>query len=174
MKLVPIKVKIKNGANYKYPSFNQLNVVKNWMRAGNKGDWSNYIDTEGIGWKYDNAGSFTRVDGETPEGFWCAVCFVPVQFAQEALVAFPQEVTILDELTLEAFYDNRVAIEFPDEEIDIDIVEKIKLKKDLGLTLTPQQVRAIDPLDDEVGIRKNKNKTWKELKKKLNIVIVGI
>ena len=171
--LVPIKVVIEDGRHFKYPDFNALPVVKTWS-AANGGDWSNYIDVEGTGWKYDNIGSFARDDGETPQGKWCALLFIPKQFAQEATSIFPDLVTVLDETACEIFYETRHAAEFPDENVDNEILTGIKLKQDLGLNLTPNQNKALDPTDNTPGIRKNKDKKWADFKGEKNIEVIGV
>jgi len=171
--LVPIKVIIENGKTFKYPDFNQLQCVKNWMKS-NEGDWSNYISIVGNGWQYDNVGTFGEDDGETPEGKWCGLLLMPREFVEQALVAFPDNIFILNETECQEFYDNRHAKDFPDEEIDKTILEGIKLKKDLGLVLTSEQEKALDPTDDTIGIRKNKNKKWVDYKVTKSINVIDI
>jgi len=169
--LVALKVVIEDGKTFKYPDFNALAVVQSWS-AQNGGDWSNYIDVEGLGWKYDNAGDFAKDDGETPQGQWCALLLVNSVFADEAIAIYPDKVTRLTEAQCKSFYDDRHAIEFPDEDIDNDILQGIKLKQDLNLSLTPDQAKAIDPTDSTRGITKSKNKKWVDFKLDKDIQIV--
>lgn len=168
--LAAIRVIIEDGSTFKYPDFNQLAVVKTFIAANPGKDWSNYVDLEGTGFKYDNAGGADRDDGETPVGQWCAHLLIPVEFARQAVLAFPR-VSRVTEAELQVFYDTRHAAEFPDEDIDLEILQKIKLKQDLGLPLTNEQAKAIDPLDDTRGIRKSKRKSWVDHKQEQGLVI---
>lgn len=158
MDLVPIKIKIglKENGQAQYPNFNQLTAVGGM-------DWSKYIDVNGSGWLYDCCGHKEQEVG-SPMGQQWGVILVPKVFADEAVAAFPSEVTKLTEVEVSDFYDNKHAKDFPDEEIDNDILQGIKLKQDLGQQLTLQQVKALDPDDDTPGVRKNKRKVWTDYK----------
>jgi len=168
MNLVPIKVKILSGqGNCLYPDFNQLDVVK---QSGM--DWSNYVDSEGSGWLYDKKCGHAEVDAASPSGIWLGMLLIPEEFALQAIAKFPDRITRLTEVDTEAFYNDRHACKMPDEEIDSDILQGIKLKKELGLTPTEAQKRALDPEDDTPGIRKNKKKKWADFKALQDISIV--
>jgi len=167
MELTAIKVKISsNLGKCVYPAFNQLDVVK---QSGM--DWSQYVDVLGSGWLYDNKCGHAEVDTESPRGIWWGMLLIPEAFAVEAVAAFPNEVTRLTKTKCKAFYDTRHAVKLPTEEIDSTILQGIKLKQDLGLTLTAEQQKALDPNDDTPGIRKNRKKKWVDYKQLTDVTI---
>lgn len=168
MNLVAIKIKILSGqGKCLYPDFNQLPVVKD---SGL--DWSQYIDQEGSGWLYDKKCGHAEVDSESPVGEWMGMLLIPEQFAVEALVKFPDRITRLNKVETEVFYNDRVTCKMSDEEIDADVLSRIKAKQDLGLPLTAEQEKALDPDDDTPGIRKNKKKKWSDYKVLRDISVV--
>ena len=167
--LVPIKVKIglRPNGHADHPDFNILNCVKN---SGL--DWSKYIDINGLGWHYDKQCGHKEEDPTSPYGIWYGVLIVNKEFADEALAEFPDLIEKLTETKLKDFYDNRAHAHEQDEEIDIQVVQAIKAKQDLGISLTSEQEKAIDPTDDARGIRKNKKKKWDDFKTLKGIKIV--
>lgn len=168
MNVVPIKVQIgrKADGSCLYPDFNQLACVQ-----ASGADWSHYIDTFGQGWCYDNKCGHADIDAESPEGTWYGLLLIPAIFATEAAAMFPGQVSVLTEAQCESFYNGRHAVTFPDEEIDTEVLQGIKLKQDLGLPLTANQTKALDPNDDTLGIRKNKKKTWTDFKSLRNLTV---
>jgi len=167
MEYAAIKVKIlSTRGKCDYPDFNQLPIVSH---SGM--DWSQYIDANGGGWLYDKKCGHAEIDAESPAGIWLGLLLIPEQFALEAIAKFPDRITRLTEAETEAFYNNRHACKMPDEEIDKDILEKIKLKQELGLPLTAEQEKAKDPEDDTPGIRKNKKKKFVDFKAHRGITI---
>lgn len=163
--LTALKVLIKNGRTLQYPNFDSLQAVKDFG-----GSWSEYVDTEGSGWLYDNLATAFDDDGEAPEGYISGLILVPDEFAKEAASEFPTLVSILSDEEAEAYYNNRHAIDFPDEEIDLEELQKIKLKVDLNIPLTAQQQKAIDPEDKTKGIRPNPKKTLTAYKQMRGII----
>jgi hypothetical protein len=157
----PIKVKIglRADGNADYPDFNILNAVKEQNM-----DWSYYVDKFGLGWIYDKLIGHQEEAPDSPLGQQLGVLIVEKEFANEAILSFPVKCSKLTEVELEDFYDNRHAIEFQDEDVDREVLDVIKVKQDLGQPLTPQQIKALDPDDDTIGIRKNKKKTWVDFK----------
>lgn len=166
MDLVPIKVKIglKENGQAKYPDFNQL-------AATGGVDWSFYIDANGSGWLYDCCGH-KEAEANSPMGQQWGMILVPQAFADEAIATFPDEVMKLTEEECENFYNDKHARDLPDEDIDNNILEGIKLKQDLQQPLTAQQTKALDPDDDTPGVRKNKRKLWTDYKTLTSIKIV--
>lgn len=167
MELVPLKVKIRlktDGAAL-YPSFNDLQVVRS---AGL--DWSVYVDSNGSGWLYDCCGH-KEEEARSPVGIQWGMLLVPIDFANQAVSAFPNEVTKLTAVEAQTFYEDNHASEFEDEEIDEKIVHTLKTKQDLGQTLTARQLKALDPTDDTRGIRANWRKTWAGFVNKRGITI---
>ena len=166
--LTTIKVKIgkKKNGHSKYPDFHLLQVVIDADM-----DWAKYVDVYGLGWKYDKKCGHDEVDAESLQGIWLGMLIVPEVFAIQAVAMFPDEVELLDNVDAESFYNNRVTIKMSDEIIDTDVLQGIKLKQDLGQSLTLQQQKALDPNDDRPGIRKNKDKVWADFKVKKSITI---
>ena len=151
MELVPLKVRIglKNDGSALYPDFNSLQVVR-----GAGIDWCIYVDRNGSGWLYDCCGH-KEEEPRSPIGIQWGMLLVPVDFANQAVSAFPNEVTKLTAAEAKTFYENKHAAEFEDEEIDERIIQSLKAKQDLGQTLTTRQRSALDPTTDTRGIRTN-------------------
>jgi len=164
MELVPIKVKIglKSDGSALYPDFNSLASVV--------GDWSIYIDSSGSGWIYDCCGHKEEEPG-SPVGIQWGMILVPEAMATEAVNTFPNKVSNLTEAECIDFYDNKHAKDFEDEEINEKIVSTLKIKQDLGQTLSTRQLSALDPTTDTPGIRKNWRKTWVDFKAKKAITV---
>lgn len=164
--LIPLKVKIgltpKGAAAY--PDFNQLPLL---VKLGI--DWSLYVDAEGDGWHYDKLCGHKEEDETSPQGQQWGVLLVPLQFAEEAEFMFPSLVEIMSEADFIYFYDNRTQCHAQEEEIDSEIVASITKKQELGLALTAQQLKAIDPATSERGIRPNTNRFWAAYKAKRGI-----
>lgn len=170
MDLVPVKVKI--GTNpltggALYPNFN---LVSPGLRKGM--DWSKYIDVYGDGWKYDKCCGHKTETPESPRGEQWGVLLVPKDFAADILMRFPNECSKITEVELEDFFNNHAHKHMPEEYLDEDILTGIKLKQDLGLQLSAQQLSALDPTTDDRGIRKNKNKYWADYKIKRGINVI--
>jgi hypothetical protein len=155
--LTPLKVKIglKTNGHALYPSFNDLPVVQ-----ASGMDWALYIESDGAGWHYDRISGHKDDTLDSPIGQQWGMLLVPKDFADEAIAIFPDECSIMTALECQDFYDNKAHIKEPDEYFDNEILSGIKMKQDLALELTAEQVKALDPDDDTPGIRKNKGKTW--------------
>lgn len=174
MNLVPIKVKIgidpKTGYA-KYPSFNDLDSsVREDM------DWSAFVDARGLGWHYDRCCDHKTDTPESPYGQQFGVLVVPKGFADAALSKFSEEVSVLDEAELADFYDNHAHKHEPDEIVDDLALKPYETKERLGVALTTEEValrlKALDPLDDTPGIRKNKQKKWEDFKRVVGVEII--
>lgn len=120
-------------------------------------DWSHYIDKNGSGWLYDAVGH-QEEDAESPIGQQWSLVLVPEEFATQAVAAFPTLCSKLTTAQAKAFYEQRHARDVQDEEVDTEILQKIKAKQDLNIPLTQQERRAIDPRDNERGVRPNRRK----------------
>lgn len=154
--LVAIKVKIElNAAGHaKYPNFNNLPSV---LAAGM--DWSHYIDRHGSGWLYDADGH--RDDtADSPVGMQWGMILVPQAFANEAVAAFPTLCSKLTKAEAETFYNDKHARDMDEEEVDVETLQKIKAKQDLGLDLTATDLRALDPKDKTRGVKTNRRKKF--------------
>ncbi len=167
MELVPLKIRIglKKNRSALYPAFTTLPVVK-----ASGMDWSYYIDAEGSGWLYDCCGH-KESEPDSPVGMQWGMILVPGIFATQAITAFPDVVTRLTKVEAVTFYDTKHAKEFPDEEIRQDILDAIKVKQDLDLALTDNQLAAKDPDNDTPGIRPNWRKTFDSFSLKRDITI---
>lgn len=168
--LVPLKVTIglSPDGTHDHPDFGQLAIVQ-----ASGMDWSNYVDTEGLGWHYDQCcgHEIDRIP-DSPVGTWNGLLLVPRAFANQAIAAFPTICQKLNNAQAETFWEGHATSQDPDEEIDDVILAAIDLKQRLNLPLTPEQSRAIDPGDDTPGIRKNKRKLWDDYKALTGTVIV--
>jgi len=167
--VVPLKIKIElnTTGKHKYPNFNILPTVQTARM-----DWSVYVDVHGSGWHYDKCCGHEVETAEAPLGVQYGVLLVPRAFADEALNFFPDKCKKLTEDALKIFYDTHAHGHEPDEQINLEVLQGIDIKQRLGLPLTPQQIRAIDPTNDDPGIRKNKRRFWKDYKEMRGYVIV--
>lgn len=167
--LVPIKVKIglKSNGNALYPDFNKLQTV-----ADSGMDWAKYIDIYGLGWHYDKVSGHKEETTDSPFGQQWGALIVPPAFADEAIAMYPETTSKLTEAELEDFYNTKAHAHEPDENIDTDILAGIKAKQDLGLSLTADQQKALDPDDHTVrGIVKNRRKRWVDYKTLVGVTI---
>lgn len=150
----------------KYPNFN---LVSSNVRKGM--DWCTYIDVHGIGMQYDKACGHQEDSVESPFGEQCCVIAVPPDFATEALNMF-DFITEMTEAEFEDFYNNKAHAHEDAESIDTDALIGLKARKDLmvdqGMNVTAidaQIQKALDPNDiTEMGVRKNSNKTYADVK----------
>ena len=172
VKLVPIRVKIRVGVvggrkQHVYPPFNNIDAAtrKNM-------DWSNYLDTHGIGWHYDKCCGFGESDSyNVDRDVWYGATCVPEDFA-DAAVALGTDVEIITEAQFRTYYDDRAHIHEPEEHYDLDTLQAIKVKQQLGKKVNKSDQDAMDPLKENSGIRRNDNKTWALYKTKKGIEIV--
>ncbi len=175
--LVALKVKIGlKGADWPkaderghalYPNFNQLPSV-----ASSGMDWAHYVDTYGEGWQYDKKCGHREEDAGSPRGMQWGILIIPKEFADEAVAAFSGVCSVVDEGTLETFWNERAHAHEPDERIDDVVLRGIEAKQKLNKSLTPGQKKALNPEDDTPGIRKNHRRYWADYKAKQGIRIV--
>ena len=158
LKTIKVTIKLKEDGSAKYPTFNDLKSVQDSQM-----DWSKYVDVYGLGWQYDKTSGHTEDTADSPRGQQFGMLIIPEAFADEAVAMFEDCVEIT-EADAKDFYENKAVVEQPDEIIDEKILTGIKLKQDLGQTLTAKQVDALDPIKDEKGITLNKIKDWAEFK----------
>jgi hypothetical protein len=170
------KIGRQQNGHAKYPPFNQLPCVQ-----ASGMDWANYVDSNGQGWHYDKkCGHDTEdltADFQSPHNCQIGVLLVPKVFADEALAssfATEFELEKLNEPQYEKFHNERAHEHEPEEAFDNNTLAGIKAKKDMEIPLTPQQERALNPEDDTPGIVKNKNRVWKDYKKKHGIKVAAI
>lgn len=173
--LVPIKILIgldENG-HHSYPNFNVMPCI----RISNM-DWSKYVDVHGTGWVYDRKCGHKSEDETSPYGYQWGMLLVPKQFAVEALKHFPNSVREVSEQECCEFYETRAMADAPEERIDEKILQgiyyKLRIAKELGqeYELTDAEKSALDPDQDQLGIRKNKVKTFEGYKSEKAFVCV--
>lgn len=165
--LVPLKVKIKLGSEgAKYPDFNQIApAIRENM------DWSHFIDNHGVGWHYDQTSGLGEDSVDSPFGEQWGMMIVPSAFATEAVSKFPNEVEVLTENLAEMFYDEKAHVKDEAEIVNVEALQAIKVREDLGEDMTAKKAKALNPNELEAGVRKNKSKTWSDFKALKNIII---
>ena len=147
--------------HHEYPNFGQLPCV---MASGM--DWSRYVDVHGEGWQYDKVSGHRDDDADSPFGQQSGVLIVPADFAEQAAAAFPGTVERLTEPECKKFYEDRVTALMPAEVQDAEVLQAIAAKRQLGMTETAADRRALNPSDPAPGIRTNPRKKWTDFKKK--------
>jgi len=162
MAYVAIKVRIGLEANghAAYPDFNRLDaVVRDSM------DWSIFVDKHG-GWHYDQVAGHADDDPaeSSPIGTQWGMLVVPEVFADAAVALFPNNVTILNDVDAGTFYDTRGHVRDSAIRENLEILQGIKVKRDLGIAEDPQDRDALDPNHPAAGRRRNKLKTWADFK----------
>lgn len=159
MELVPIKIAInlRPRTFASYPDLDQLAVVKTAAT-----DWARYVMLNGGGWYF---GSPNRLGYEIlllgnldvmPYGY----ILVPGIFADQAIIAFPDDISILSEQEWADHYNQFVHRYEPDTFEDFVIVKEIRTKIDGGGLATMQERQALDPDDSTPGRLRNRRKTW--------------
>lgn len=174
MDLVPIRVTIgiksdKKKRSHAYPDFNSIREhVSSWDDGS---DWSHYVDRYS-GWLYDNKAGHSDddPDGGSPRGVWIGVLLVPEDFADAAEDAFPSQVKVIEESECKAFYEVRHAFEQPEILEDVEVLQAIVAKKQLGID-DPGAANALDPEHPSRGRKRNKLKTWDGYKQKRGVTI---
>lgn len=167
--LIAIKIKVglhQDSGNARYPNFNLITttVRKNM-------DWAHYIDRYGIGMQYDKTSGHKDDSVDSPYGQqWVCTC-VPEDFAKEAANRFPNEVSIITEVEFETFYNKKAHAHEQVDNADLQVLQTIKVKKDLGLA-TPEKTDAFNPDHPALGIRKNHNKTLSLFKAKIGFRVI--
>lgn len=154
--------------SHKYPDFGKLQIVMDTKVT----KWAYYVMVHCPGaWYFDNK-SPQHVDSQgSPFGTWYMVLLVSEEFAGQAVAMYPDLITVLTELDFEDFYNNRVAYNFPEQDIDTAIVNGIIAKQNVGGELTDSQLDAINENTNTPGIRPNKRKTWSAFKSYMGITI---
>lgn len=149
-----------------YPDFNALPSVQT---AGI--DWAYYVDRLGAGWHYDKVSGHDTDTPDSPEGQQIGALLVPVVFRDEAIAAFPTVCSAMTPGEFQTFHDDKVTAHLPDEQFDIEELQGIKMKQDLGQPLTPHQEEALDPNSNTPGIRKSKDKSWVDVRDRKGITL---
>lgn len=168
MELAAIQVVIgAAGSRQLYPDFNKLEVVKS-----SRIDWAYYVDRNGLGWVYDKCCDHsTEVAGRSPFGEQLGVLVVEDVFATQAVQQFPGAVTRLTEAELEDFWDNHAMARQPENTVNDSVVNGIRARLEAGNAPTDAEKRALDPDNAAVGINKNMQKRWTDVRTSRQITI---
>lgn len=170
IELVPIKIKVTKDARgmFIYPKFKKtLQFFKD------------NPDYQAFPLLYDKKSDCKIETDGSPLGMrWC-MKLVPKKFAEEALLVYPDTVFEMTEEEAEEFYNNKAMAHMPENKYDIQILQGLQIELDLrekiGEPTSGLRVKikaAIDPDNDEPGIKKNKDRKWLELKKNMNLKII--
>lgn len=158
MQLVPLKVSIglKPNGHHSYPDFNKLSgSVRENM------DWSIFIDKY-CSWCYDGEAGHVidDPDNDSPIGIWLGMLLVPEPFANAAISKFPKQVRELTEAEAKQFYEGRVTKNQPDVNDDLEVLQGIKIRQDMGIINASDLANALDIDHPSPGRRRNKLKKW--------------
>ena len=177
MELVPIKVKIKRntaGRGAVYPNFNTIDpAVRNGV------DWSVFVDRHG-GWHYDKKSRLGESDVQNPDpDSQFGALLVPEDFADAALVAFPNDVEAMTESQFESFYDNRAHDHEPDVVMDTAVLVQLRAKYGVaeGVKLVAEagwdqaDIEALDPNSPTPGVVTNPRKTFARFKTRRGLTV---
>lgn len=130
-------------------------------------------------WRYDKTCGHQEDSVDSPFGMQWGMMLVSLQFANEAVTAFPGIVSIMTELECQDFWDNKAHAHVPENRIDEKALNalntELQLKKAIGQSTTALEVkiaRALDPNDKERGLRDNKDKTWAKAKVNMGVSVV--
>lgn len=169
MELVPLLIKIGLKANrqHDFPPFNELDsVVRDGM------DWSNFVDKFG-GWHYDQVAGHVDddPDNDSPRDTWLGLLLVPNDFAQAAIIRWPDRCSIKTEVEAEELYNSRCHIRDPEIKEDTDILQAIKAKRDLNIPEDQGDIDALNPDHPSRGRRRNNKKTFVDFKAAEGITI---
>lgn len=167
LKALKVKIGLKGNGQHDYPDFNKIDP-----KLRDNVDWSYFVDKHS-GWLYDNLAGHKDDDpsNDSPVGIWIGYLLIPKGFADEAVLLFPDQCEIVNEATVEAFYEDRSTITQPTVLEDADIIAKIKNKGDLKLSKDKDDDDALDVDHPAPGRRTNDLKTWPGFKTKKNISI---
>lgn len=162
--LVPIKVKIglRPNGHADHPDWTILPMINSDLEV--RGHCPS-------GWIYDKTSGHKQETVDSPYGqqWGCLLC--ERAFVDQALLALPDKVTELTEVEFEDFFNNKSRAHMQENNVDqptLDALQsELALKEKLGqptTTLEDKIVKAIDPTDDEPGIKKNNNRYWADYK----------
>jgi len=172
MELIPIKVKIglRHNGHADHPDWTKLPMIDSDSEV------RQYCPS---GWIYDKSCGHQEERADSPRGMQWGCLLCTEEFANQAIVAYPDLITKLTEAEFADFYDNKARAHLSDRNYDIDVLQGLKLeldlKKELGQDTTSLKVKiakAIDENDSELGIAKNKDRYWADYKVEKGFEIV--
>ncbi len=170
MEGVPIKVNIglRPDGNADHPDWQKLPLA-----ASRKPE-----EDQIVKWKYDKTSGHQEHTADSPRGMQWGMMIVTQQYADEAVATFPGIVTIMTEAQAQDFWDNKAHAHIPENRIDTDYLVGLKAERDLRLARSMSTTdvdaridKALDPLNPELGVRKEKLKVWADAKKVLDVTV---
>lgn len=173
---VPLRVKIglRPNGHADHPDWFSLPSVPN--------DTENVERFLDIEWIYDKISGHNDDTVGSPIGSQLGVVFLSPAIAREALNTLPAKLnaTALNETQLTDFWNNNFAPRFADNLIDNPVLTALKTELDLRLdaaqdvtALRAKIVRALDPDDNEPGLKRNRIKVFADYKFDRNIRVVA-
>lgn len=153
---IKVRIGLKANGHALYPNLNQIPGA---LRDGV--DWSIFVDKHG-GWHYDQVAGHADDDpaAGSPIGMQHGMLVVPEAFADAAVAAFPDDVSVLNDVDATAFYDNRAHIRDPAVKENVEVLQAISAKRGLGIPPSTDDSNALDPDHPAAGRRRNKLKDW--------------
>lgn len=170
MELVPIKVKIglRPNGHADHPDWTKLPLARDSIPAAHMFH----------GWQYDKTSGHAESSAGSPVGMQWGAVLVTSQFASEALVTFPDIVTVMTEAEFETFWNDKARAHMPAERVDVEVLQGLKAERDLlvdlGRSTTAIDIRiskALDPDNPEPGKRRDHLKTWQLAKSRLDVTV---
>ena len=177
--VVPIKVNIglRPNGHADHPDWTRLPLAG----SGNKQEREAQVTTHSLGsWHYDQLAGHEEDAPDSPIGMQWGMRFVSPQFASEAETMFPALVTRMTRAECADFWDNRARLKQVDEDQDIEILQGLQARRALMVLtfasavmldqLNVRIAKALDPDDDEPGVRKNTMRRFANARSKLGVI----
>lgn len=170
--LIPIRLHVKYGpkngtVQHLWPELNQVDAA-----LRDNMDWCHFLDKFG-GWITDKLSGHGQVDAGNPDpDTWICCALLPEDFVNAAKALFPAEIEIIDEATIETFYNNRFAVKLPSVHINEDAMKVVAELRAQGVPDTdPRIAPVIDSANAAPGLNDNPLKTWAGFKTKKGVDI---
>jgi hypothetical protein len=174
--VVPLRIKITKNADgtLNYPDFKgQLSVFQT-------------PDYRAPELYTDRTSDCKSDDAHSPLGQMWGLKLVDQAFAQQALTAFPDRVSVLTEAELVDFWEQRVKARMPvqvraPEELRA-MVDELALRREMGqddsapevIALKAEMAKALDPDDPTPGVTKQRDKTWADAKRIMGVTVISV
>lgn len=156
----------------------KIKIVRNSDKSMNYPPFKTLANYERSSIYYDRTSNCDVDSVHSPMGENWALKFVPEAMANEAAATWPTRIIKLTDAEAKTFYENYVSIKQPEENVDINILQALKMKYDimeaLGQDTTAiktKMAKAIDANDVEPGISKNEEKTYADFKTKYDLIV---
>jgi len=171
--LKPLKVTLvrrthANGERSVWPDFPQ--AFQTDPSAFNGKRPSNFFDEDGIGW---HTNKIANLGTGAPNGE--AYTAVPPANADAILALGIEGVSaVADEAEMESFWDEKSHVVESEEIVNVEVLQGIAAKRDLGMRESAADRAALDPDNPTLGVRKNPNKTWARFKAAREITLTFV